>query len=143
MHRHQQAMALVAAAVLISSCSDSDARWEMTQPSFVGGSFVAVAAASSTAFAQPTNNPICPSIAPFNVAFGITVRANGSSNVIIAGVRFRFTDFVGSPNPADYSADAPRDDRRTHPDHTVRVRTGAGRLGHNRAADPRNRVWHR
>jgi len=99
MRRHQQAVALVAAAFLASSCSDSDARSELTQPSAVGGSFVAVAAASSTAFAEPTNNPSCPSIAPFNVAFGITVRANGSSNVIIAGVRFRFTDSSGLQTP--------------------------------------------
>jgi hypothetical protein len=98
--RYPQAVALVAAAFLASSsCSDSDARSELTQPSFVGGSFVVVTAASSTAFAQPANNPICPSIAPFNVGFSIVVRANGSSNVIIDGVQFQFTDSSGLQTP--------------------------------------------
>ena len=99
MHRYPQAVALVAAAVLASSCSDNDARSALTQPSFVGGSFVAVTAASSTAFAQPSNDPICPSIAPFNVTFGIIVKANGSSNVIIHGVQLRFTDSSGFQTP--------------------------------------------
>jgi hypothetical protein len=99
MHRHLQGVALVTAALLGSSCSDTDARSELTQPSFVGGSFVAVTAASSTTFAQPVSNPICPSIAPFTVAFGIIVRANGSSNVIIDSVQFRFTDSSGLQTP--------------------------------------------
>ena len=99
MHRYPQAVALVAAAFLAASCSDTDARSELTQPSFVGGSFVAVTAASSTAFAQPANNPTCPSVAPFNVTFGIIVKANGSSNVIIHGIQFRFTDSSGLQTP--------------------------------------------
>jgi hypothetical protein len=96
MHRHLQVISLVAAFFLASSCSDMDARSELTQPSFVGGSFVAVTATSSTTFAQPVNNPICPSIAPFNVGFGIVVRASGSSNVII---QLRFTDASGVQSP--------------------------------------------
>jgi hypothetical protein len=99
MHRYPLAVALVAAVFLASSCSDSHAHSELTQPSFVGGSFVAVTAASSTAFAQPANNPICPSIPPFKVGFGIIVSANGSSNVIIDGVRFGFTDSSGLQTP--------------------------------------------
>jgi hypothetical protein len=99
MQRHAQAVVLVAAAFFASSCSDTDARSAMTQPSFVGGSSVVVTAASSTAFAQPANNPFCPSIAPFNVVFGIVVRANGSSNVIIDGVQLRFTDSSGLQAP--------------------------------------------
>ncbi len=99
MHRHLQVISLVAAFFLASSCSDTDARSELTQPSFVGGSFVAVTATSSTTFAQPVNNPICPSIAPFNVGFGIVVRASGSSNVIIDGVQLRFTDASGVQSP--------------------------------------------
>jgi hypothetical protein len=98
-HRHRLAVALVAAAFLASSCTDTSAPSAWTQPSFVGGSFVAVSAASPTAFAQPTNDPICPSRAPFNVAFGIIVRANGSSNVVIDGVQFRFTDSSGLQTP--------------------------------------------
>jgi hypothetical protein len=99
MHRHAQAVVLVAAAFLASSCSDTDARSAMTQPSFVGASSVVVTAASPTAFAQPATNPLCPSIAPFNVGFAIVVRANGAANVIINSVQLTFTDSSGLQAP--------------------------------------------
>jgi hypothetical protein len=54
--------------------------------------------ASSTALANPPTTRFVRR-APFNVAFGIIVRANGSSNVIIDGVQFRFTDSSGLQTP--------------------------------------------
>jgi hypothetical protein len=92
MHHYARASLLVFAVLLTASCSDTDARLFATQPSQVASSTIAVSATSATAFAEPVRNPLCPSIAPFNVSFGVIVRATGSSAVVITGIRMLFTD---------------------------------------------------
>ena len=99
MQRHVQALVAVAVGFLAASCSDTDARSALTQPSFVGQSFVDVSASSSAPFVQPVGSPLCPSIAPFNVLFGVVIRANGTSAVTVTGIRLRFTDTTGLQTP--------------------------------------------
>jgi hypothetical protein len=99
MHQYTRASLLFAAVLLTASCSDTDAGRPPTQPSLNSGPLVVVSATSSTAFAQPVANPFCPSIAPFNVALGVAVRAIGSSNVVITGIRSLFTDTFGRQAP--------------------------------------------
>jgi hypothetical protein len=99
MHRHAQALVLVVGALLASSCSNTDARSVPAQPSFISASFATITTTSSTVTAQPVSNPSCPSITPFKVDGGIVVTPNGSSNVNIDDVRFRFTDTSGLQTP--------------------------------------------
>jgi hypothetical protein len=99
MHRHAQAVVLVVGALFASSCGNTDARSVPAQPSFVSASFVTITPTSSTVTAQPVSNPSCPSIPPFKVDGGIVVTPNGSSNVTIDDVRFRFTDTFGLQTP--------------------------------------------
>jgi len=100
MQRHQRFAFLIASALLAASCTtDSPQAVTLTQPSFVGQSMAVVNAASSIVFARPVDNPSCPLIAPFNVALGVTVRASGSSQIAIEGVRFQFIDSFGITAP--------------------------------------------
>lgn len=82
------------ATLLAGSCSDTDATLSATQPTGVGTSAMVVTATSATASAQPVNDPVCPSVAPFNVRLGIIVSANGTA-VTITRIRARFTDTFG------------------------------------------------
>jgi hypothetical protein len=101
MQRHLRFAFLIASAMLAASCTtDSPQTVTLTQPSFVNQSSMAVVnAASSIVFAQPVDNPFCPLVAPFNVAFGVTVMAAGSSQIAIEGVRFQFIDSSGITAP--------------------------------------------
>jgi hypothetical protein len=99
MHHHARASLLVAAVLLTASCSDTDAGLTATQPSVLRTSSVVVDATSSTAVAQPVANPFCPSVAPFEVPLGVTVRATGSSAVVITRIGMRFTDTSGRQAP--------------------------------------------
>jgi hypothetical protein len=67
-----------------------------TGPSSVGQASLEVQPTSATAFAQPVGNAFCPSVAPFNVAFGLSVRTTGA---IITGIRAQFTDTSGVRAP--------------------------------------------
>jgi hypothetical protein len=101
MLRHERILSLIAPALLAVSCTttDSPQASTLTQPGFVNQSIAAVSASSSIVFARPVNSSFCPSIAPFNVAFGITVTANGASQIAIEGVRFQFIDSFGIQAP--------------------------------------------
>jgi hypothetical protein len=99
MHHYARASLLVAALPLAASCSDTDARLSTTQPSVIGTSPFVVTATSSTAFAQPVADPVCPSVAPFNVPLGVTVTAHGSSVVVITRILVQFTDSMGRQAP--------------------------------------------
>ena len=100
MQRHPRFAILIASSLLAGSCTnDSPQAVTLTQPSFVNQSMAVVNAASSIAFVRPVDNPSCPLIAPFNVAFGVTVRANGSSQIAIESVRFQFIDSSGITAP--------------------------------------------
>jgi hypothetical protein len=94
-----RATLLVAGALLTASCSDTDARLFSTQPSGITSSSVGIETASDTVIAQAVDNPFCPAISPFTVPLDLTVRANGSSTVIVRGVRLLFTDTAGRRAP--------------------------------------------
>ena len=96
MQRYVQLVVLVGVAVLVSSCSDTDAR--LAQPSFARASSALVKPMSSTAIARPVSDGLCPTVSPFNVQFGIVVSANGTV-VIINAIRFQFVDTSGLQAP--------------------------------------------
>jgi hypothetical protein len=85
--------------LLTISCSDTDARLSTTGPSAVDSMSLEVKPTSTTAFAQPVSNARCPGVAPFNVAFGLSVRTTGWSSVIVTGIRAQFTDTSGVQSP--------------------------------------------
>jgi hypothetical protein len=97
MHHYARASLLIVAVLFAASCSDAneDARLTATQPSLLGTSLVGVTATSSTVFPQPVGNPSCPSVAPFNVSFGVIVRGSVSSDVVITSLRTVFVDTSG------------------------------------------------
>jgi len=99
MQQYARASLLLAAVLLTASCSDTDARLSATQPSAVGTSSIIVSAMSPTAVAQPVMDPVCPSVAPFNVPVGVIVTAHGSSDVTISRIRAQFTDTMGRQAP--------------------------------------------
>ena len=99
MYFFARAFVLVALLLFAASCSDSDERLTATQPSLVGKSLVSVNATSPTVVAQAVSGPSCPSVAPFNVPLSVVVRATGSSDVILTGIRLVFTDTSGRQAP--------------------------------------------
>jgi hypothetical protein len=100
MQQFARASLLVVASALAASCSDSDARLSMTEPTSIGTSAVKVAAMSATSSAQPVNDPVCPAVAPFKVPLGVVVSTNGSSTVVITSIRAEFTDTTGRQAPS-------------------------------------------
>ena len=98
MQRYVIPVVLLGVALLVSSCSDTDAR--LAQPSFARASSAVVKPMSATAIAQPVNDGFgfCPSVSPFNVQFGIVVSANGTV-VIVNAIRFQFVDTSGLQAP--------------------------------------------
>jgi hypothetical protein len=99
MHHHARASLLLAVVLCATSCSDTDARLSATGPSSVGSASLEVEPTARTAFAQPVRDSFCPSVAPFNVAFGLSVRTTGWSSVIVTGIRAQFTDTSGVRAP--------------------------------------------
>jgi hypothetical protein len=99
MHHLARVSLLVAGVLLTASCSDTDARLFATQPSAIASSSVVVQASSARAFAQAVANPFCPTINPFTVPLGVTVRAAGSSAISVIGFRLVFTDVTGRRAP--------------------------------------------
>jgi len=100
MYRHAQAVALVAVALLASSCSNSDtkARSPLTQTT-IEPAPVVVTATARTVVAQPVSNPFCPLVAPFNVVVGVNLQPNGGATVFVTSVRAQFTDSSGVQMP--------------------------------------------
>jgi hypothetical protein len=82
-----------------TSCSDTDARLMATGPSGFDSASLDIQPTAETTFAEPVSGPICPSIAPFNVRFGLSVSTNDWSSVIVTGVRAQFTDTSGLRAP--------------------------------------------
>ena len=95
MQQFARAGACVLAALLTTSCSDTDARLGLTEPTSIGSASLKVAATSATTRAQPVDNPACPAVAPFTVPLGVVVSTDGSSTVVITGIRAEFTDTTG------------------------------------------------
>jgi hypothetical protein len=99
MHQFARASLLLCVCLLITSCSDTDARLVATGPSGTGSASLQVQPMSATAFAQPVADPFCPAVAPFNVAFGLSVSTTGWSSDIITSIRAQFTDTSGVRAP--------------------------------------------
>jgi hypothetical protein len=93
-----RAMFLVLVSGLAASCSDTDARLGMTEPTGIGMSTLKVAATPATSRAQPVDNPVCPAVAPFKVPLTVVVSTDGSS-VFISSIRAEFTDTSGRQAP--------------------------------------------
>jgi hypothetical protein len=98
-HYARVCLLLVAVALLSTSCADDDEDARLAGPSGLNTSTFAVSATSTTAFAQRVINPFCPSVAPFNVSFGLITRATGPSVVVISGIGLQFTDTRGRQAP--------------------------------------------
>lgn len=100
MQRHAQALALVAVALLTSSCSggDTKSRSPLTQTA-IEPAPVVITATARTVVAQPVNNPFCPLVAPFNIVVGVNVQPNGVVNTFVTSVRVQFTDTSGVQMP--------------------------------------------
>ena len=96
---HAAGLLLAAAALAASSCDDLNARLDVNQPTPVRvvqtGSFVA---SPSSVFAQPVDQFVCPSVAPFSVPFNLVVRA-GDVDLVVTQVRLLFTDTFGARMP--------------------------------------------
>ena len=99
MQQFARAGACVLAALLATSCSDTDARLGLTEPTSIGTAALKVAATSATARAQPVDDPACPTVAPFKVPLAVVVSASGSSTVVITSIRATFTDASGRQAP--------------------------------------------
>jgi hypothetical protein len=99
MHLYARASLLLFVVLFTTSCSDTDAPRVTTGPSSVGEASLEVQPTSATAFAQPVGHSFCPSVAPFNVSFGLSVRTTGGSSAIITGIRAQFTDTSGVRAP--------------------------------------------
>jgi hypothetical protein len=96
MLHYARASLLVAAVLLVASCTDTDGP---LQPTELGSSRLTVDTTSTTAVAEPIANPFCPTITPFNIRLGVIVRATGAFPVTITGVRAQFTDTFGRAAP--------------------------------------------
>jgi len=97
---HLVSVVLVLCVVLLTtSCSDTEADRSTIGPSTVDPVSLEIKPTSTTAFAQPVSNARCPGVAPFNVAFGLSVRTTGWSSVIVTGIRAQFTDTSGVQSP--------------------------------------------
>jgi hypothetical protein len=91
---------LILAGFLGTACSRSDARVGLTQPTqFNGDSSVSVRATSTTALAEPVNNPICPMVAPFQVKFTVVVEPRDRGTVTVNAITLQFTDIAGVRMP--------------------------------------------
>jgi len=95
MQQVARAMFLVLVSGFAASCSDTDARLGMTEPTGIGTAALKVTATSTTARAQPVDDPACPTVAPFTVPLGVVVSTDGSSTVVITSIRAEFTDTSG------------------------------------------------
>jgi hypothetical protein len=102
MHKLIAASTLVVAALLLTSCSETDARVTATSPSPVGvqSGFqtAALEVSPATLFAQPVVSPFCPFTPPFNVGFNLLVRGGGP-RLLVTQIRLRFVDTRGVALP--------------------------------------------
>jgi hypothetical protein len=96
MHLSTRAFLFVAAALLTASCSDTNNGNGLTQPSEVNESRLVVEVTEPNVVARRVSDPACPTVSPFNVGFGVTVRASGGITVIVTGIRMQFVDLSGA-----------------------------------------------
>jgi hypothetical protein len=88
---------LVLAALLLTSCGDTEVGVMATGPTTVvqPASF---GAAPTTVFAQPVLNPFCPAVPPFRGLLNLSVRA-GTLRLFINEIRLQFVDITGTRMP--------------------------------------------
>jgi hypothetical protein len=99
-HIHSGYIACVLAAAALVATSCSEVSTNPTGPTKVeSSSTVSVNALSDTVIAEPVNRPVCPSVAPFTVPFGIVVRGNGVAGLVVTRIQMRFTDSAGAQMP--------------------------------------------
>lgn len=100
------AVIVVAAALAVAACSDSDARLTATGPSglqsndnpFDGAPFVGINPSALTS-ELIDNFVACPAVQPFLVRANLLIRANGDDDIFISSVRIQFTDTSGIVAP--------------------------------------------
>jgi hypothetical protein len=91
---------LVFAAFLATSCGGTGSARSLTEPTpFGGASKVLVSTTSPFALAQPVSNPLCPSLAPFNVPLVIVVQPDDVGTVVVTAIRVQFVDTSGISMP--------------------------------------------
>jgi hypothetical protein len=96
-HRPMIVGLMLCAAFAAASCARDPA--DLTHPTALSQTQVAVSTVSSTVVAQPVNNFLCPSIAPFIVPIVVVVRPNGTAGLVVTQVRLRFTDVTNRQMP--------------------------------------------
>jgi len=93
-------IACVLAATALAATSCSDVSINSTGPTKVeSSSTVSVNALSNSVIAEVVNHPVCPSVAPFNVPFGIVVRGTGVAGLVVTRIQMQFTDSAGAQMP--------------------------------------------
>jgi hypothetical protein len=99
-HIHSRYIACVLAAAALAATSCSDVSMNSTGPTKVeSSSTVSVNALSNSVIAEVVNHPVCPSVAPFNVPFGIVVRGTGVAGLVVTRIQMQFTDSAGAQMP--------------------------------------------
>lgn len=103
MHKHPAVLTVALAAVLASSCTDSDARLTapgpllgLAAPSF---SITPTEVNATTQLMRSVPRSSCPAHAPFTIRVFVTVRANGIPGLRITRVRVGFLDTFGVRMP--------------------------------------------
>jgi hypothetical protein len=85
-------------SVLVTACTDGDARLSPIEPSITTASNVglrpSIGLASSVLSSQRAHDPRCPEVPPFFVPFSLTVGAGSDADVALDAVRLRFADVV-------------------------------------------------
>ena len=97
---------VVAAALAVAACSDSETRLTATGPSglqskdnpFDGAPFVGINPSALTS-ELIDNFVACPAVQPFLVRANLLIRANGDDDIFISSVRMQFTDTSGIVAP--------------------------------------------
>jgi hypothetical protein len=99
-HNRSRYVACLLAAATLVAASCSDVSMNSTGPTKVeSSSTVSVNALSNSVIAEPVSRPLCPSVAPFNVPFGIVVRGNGVAGLVVTRIQMQFTDSAGAQMP--------------------------------------------
>jgi hypothetical protein len=107
------AVIVVAAALAVAACSDSETRLTATGPSglqsndnpFKGAPFVGINPSALTS--ELINNSVaCPAVQPFLVDATVVIRSDRNAAIFIDSIRMRFTDTTGTAAP-DVTLTAP------------------------------------
>ena len=98
-NRSRSVACLLAAATLVAASCSREVSTSPSGPTKVDTSTVSVNALSDSVIAEPVNRPLCPSVAPFNVPFGIVVRPNRVSGLVVTRIQMQFTDSAGAQMP--------------------------------------------